>query len=98
MAKPALLLSQLNQWPPFLCHALARVNRKGRTQRIPFAALAADARMSKQKFFGIASRLSWNSVEAEDIERFCQACRTPIWSRMNRHKEFFDRQMQRRTD
>jgi len=97
MARKAPLLKQLNSWPPFVCHALARINRRGRTQRIMFSTLASRAQMSEQKFYKIATSLTWQFVDAGDIERFCLACDTIIWGDMRKHRLFFNRQMQRKT-
>ncbi len=89
-------LEKLNEFPPFLCHALAREkHRRGPARRLPLTELATLAGMSKSEFVRIAVKTSWAGVSNEDTERFTRACGLDIYGRMTKERRFFNQQMQR---
>lgn len=89
-------LEKLNEFPPFLCHALARVKfKRGPACRLPLTELAQRAGMAQSQFVRIACKTSWAGISNEDMERFCFACAVKPWGGMAKERRFFNRQMKR---
>lgn len=89
-------LEKLDQFPPFLCYAHARIrSHRGITLRLSLSQLATAAGMSESEFLRIAYKTSWATVSNQDTERFCLACSIDIFGGMTKEREFFKRQMER---
>lgn len=89
-------LEKLNQFPPFLCYAHARVrSQRGVTRRLSLSELSSAAEMSESEFLRIACKPSWATVSNEDTERFSLACGVDIFGNLTQERRFFKRQMER---
>lgn len=64
------MLDHLDNLPPFLCVALARVGYRRKTLR----EIATESGLSYRKVERIGRRLSWSSVKVGDAHAFAKAC------------------------
>lgn len=67
------LIEWLDRCPPFFVYYLRRPGKPGRSLFRNRVACAL-AKMSERKFLRISQKISWSTVEAGDIESFCDAC------------------------
>lgn len=67
------LIEWLDRCPPFVVYYLRRPGKAGRSL-FPNRVVCSLAKMSERKFVRISQKISWATVEAGDIESFCDAC------------------------
>jgi len=81
------MLDHLDQMPPFLCVAMARVGTRRKTLR----EIAIESGLTYRKVERIARRLTWASVRTTDAGAFAKACGVDL-IRQSEAREYLARQ------